>query len=115
LDKVLAFILICVSTLCAQRVEELVTAGDALDEKHRNSEALSLYLKADAQKPNDAEILQRLSKQYAELMRLDPKNDYAWHLLGRWNYALGNFKSLFKSSCPGDLRKASRCLERKGR
>jgi hypothetical protein len=71
LDKVLAFILICVSTLCAQRVEELVTAGDALDEKHRNSEALSLYLKADAQKPNDAEILRHLSKQYAELMLED--------------------------------------------
>jgi hypothetical protein len=63
LDKVLAFILICVSTLCARRVEELVTAGDALDEKHRNSKALSLYLKADAQKPNDAEILRRVSKQ----------------------------------------------------
>ena len=41
--KALAFILICVSTLCAQRVEELVTAGDALDEKNRNSEALSLW------------------------------------------------------------------------
>jgi hypothetical protein len=71
--KALAFILICVSTLCAQRVEELVTAGDALDEKNRNSEALSLYLKADAQKPNDAEILRRLSKQYAQLM-LDAKS-----------------------------------------
>jgi hypothetical protein len=42
--KALAFILICVSTLCAQGVEELVTAGDALDKKNRNSEALSLYL-----------------------------------------------------------------------
>ena len=165
LDKVLAFILICVSTLCAQRVEELVTAGDALDEKHRNSEALSLYLKADAQKPNDAEILRRLSKQYAQLMldaksasekrqlgekaldaaqravtanpnntqthlslaifygrialdeparrkvemsslirqeaetaaRLDPKNDYAWHVLGRWNYELANFNPFLKA------------------
>jgi tetratricopeptide (TPR) repeat protein len=165
LDKVLAFILICVSTLCAQRVEELVTAGDALDEKHRNSEALSLYLKADGQKPNDAEILRRLSKQYAQLMldaksasekrqlgekgldaaqravtanpnntqthlslaifygrialdeparrkvemsslirqeaetaaRLDPKNDYAWHVLGRWNYELANFNPFLKA------------------
>jgi tetratricopeptide (TPR) repeat protein len=165
LDKVLAFILICVSTLCAQRVEELVTAGDALDEKHRNSEALSLYLKADAQKPNDAEILRRLSKQYAQLMLdaksasekrqpgekaldaaqravtanpnntqahlslaivygrialdeparrkvetsrlirqeaetaalLDPKNNYAWHVLGRWNYELANFNPFLKA------------------
>ncbi len=149
----------------AQGVEELVNAGDALDEKNRNSEALSIYLKADAQKPNDAEILRRLSKQYAQLMldaksdsekrqlgekalvaarravtanpnnsqahlsraivygrialneparrkiemsrlvkqeaetavRLDPKNDNAWHVLGRWNYEVANFNPILKA------------------
>ena len=31
---------VCVTALCAQGIEELVSAGDALDEKNRNSEAL---------------------------------------------------------------------------
>jgi hypothetical protein len=42
--------------------------GDALDEQNRNSERLAIYLKADAAQPNDAEILRRISKQYAQLM-----------------------------------------------
>jgi tetratricopeptide (TPR) repeat protein len=71
--KAFASLFFCVSTLCAQVVGELVTAGDALDRRNRNSEALSAYLKADAQKPNDAEILWRLSKQYAQLM-MDAKS-----------------------------------------
>ena len=163
--KVLASFLICVSTLCAQGVDEVLTEGDALDEKNRNSEALSVYLKADAQEPNDARVLRRVSKQYSQLMldaksagekrqlgekaldaaqravtanpndsqahlalavaygrialdqparrkvetsrlvrqeaetaaRLDPKNDYAWHVLGRWNYELANFNPILKA------------------
>jgi tetratricopeptide (TPR) repeat protein len=163
--KVFASLFFCVSTLCAQVVGELVTAGDALDRRNLNSEALSAYLKADAQKPNDAEILWRLSKQYAQLMldaksdsergrlgqkaldaaqravaadpnnaqahlalaivygrialnepprrkvemsslirqegetaaRLDPKNDNAWYVLGRWNYEIANFNPVLKA------------------
>lgn len=159
-----AFLLLVASTLHAQ-VPELITAGDALDQQNRNSEALSLYIKADATKPNDSEILRRISKQYAQLMldattssertelsrkaldaakravaadpnnaqahlslaivygrialnepprrkiemsrlikleaetaaRLDPKNDYAWHVLGRWNYEIANFNPLLKA------------------
>jgi Flp pilus assembly protein TadD len=30
-------------------------------------------------------------------LRLDPKNDYAWHVLGRWNYELANFNPLLKA------------------
>ena len=71
--KVLASLLICASTLYAQSVDELLTSGDALDEKNRNSEALSVYLKADAQEPNDAKVLRRVSKQYSQLM-LDAKS-----------------------------------------
>jgi tetratricopeptide (TPR) repeat protein len=158
-------VLVCfASTLYAEDAGDLITAGDALDEKNRNSEALAFYTKADAQKPNDAEILRRISKQYAQLMldakssaermqlgqkalgaakravasdpnnsqahlalaivygrialneparrkiemsrfikqeadasvRLDPKNDYAWHVLGRWNYEIANFNPLLK-------------------
>jgi tetratricopeptide (TPR) repeat protein len=160
--KAFAFLLLVASTLA--QVPELITAGDALDQQNRSSEALSLYIKADAIKPNDSEILRRISKQYAQLMldattsseraelgrkaldaakravaadpnnaqahlslaivygrialnepprrkiemsrlikleaetaaRLDPKNDYAWHVLGRWNYEIANFNPLLK-------------------
>ena len=163
--KAFASLLFCASSLYAQVAGELVTAGDALDRRHRNSEALSAYLKADAQKPNDAEVLWRLSKQYAQLMmdtkiasekarlarkaldaaqravaadqnnaqahlslaivygrialneparrkvemsrlirqeaetaaHLDPKNDNAWHVLGRWNYEVANFNPVLKA------------------
>jgi len=162
--KAFAFLLLVASTVHAQ-APELITAGDALDQQNRNSEARSLYVKADAIKPNDSEILRRISKQYAQLMldattsseraelgrkaldaakravaadpdnaqahlslaivygrialnepprrkiemsrlikleaetaaRLDPKNDYAWHVLGRWNYEIANFNPLLKA------------------
>ena len=162
--KVFAFLLLVASTLHAQ-VPELITAGDALDQQNRNSEALALYIKADAKKPNDSEMLRRISNQYAQLMldatssseraelgrstldaarravaadpnnarahlslaivygriafnepprrkiemsrlikqeaeiaaRLDPKNDYAWHVLGRWNYEIANFNPVLKA------------------
>lgn len=162
--KVFAFLLLVASTLHAQ-VPELITAEDALDQQNRNSEALALYIKADAKRPNDSEILRRISKQYAQLMldatsssekaelgrsaldaarravaadpnnaqahlslaivygriafnepprpkiemsrlikqeaeiaaRLDPKNDYAWHVLGRWNYEIANFNPVLKA------------------
>ncbi len=163
--KAFAFLFLVVLTCRAEGIEELVAAGDALDKKNRNAEAVSFYLKADAQKPNDAEILWRVSKQYSQLMvdakssserkrlgqlalaaaqkavaadpansqahlslaiaygrialnepprrkiemsklvrqeaeaaaRLDPKNDYAWHVLGRWNYEIANFNPLLKA------------------
>ena len=60
--------------------------------------------------------MSRLIKQEAETAaRLDPKNDYAWHVLGRWNYEVANFNPGPEGSCPGHLREASRCIERKGR
>ncbi len=161
----LPFLLMCAAALHAEGPEKLVPAGDALDEKNKNSEALSFYLEAAAQSPNDAEILRRISKQYAQLMldapdsrekkllgekaidaakgavkadpansqahlalaiaygrvaldesarrkvemsrlvqqeaeaaaRLDPRNDLAWHVLGRWNYELANFNPVLKA------------------
>jgi tetratricopeptide (TPR) repeat protein len=163
--RVLALFLCAVATLQAQSVSDLITAGDALDAKNKNSEALALYLQADASNPNDAEILRRISKQYNQLMldaktstertdlgqkaldaakravaadpnnaqahlslaivygrialneaprrkvelsriikqeaetaaRLDPKSDYAWYVLGRWNYEIANFNPVLKA------------------
>jgi tetratricopeptide (TPR) repeat protein len=163
--KAVALLFLVALTCHAEGIEELVAAGDALDKKNKNAEALSFYLKADTQKPNDAEIVWRVSKQYSQLMvdakstaerkrlgqlalaaaqravaadsanaqahlslaiaygrialnesprrkiemsklirqeaeaaaRLDPKNDYAWHVLGRWNYEIANFNPLLKA------------------
>ena len=62
----------------AQSASDLVSAGDALDAKHRNQEAVDFYLKADA------------------AIRLNPKSDYAWHVLGRWNYELANLNAALR-------------------
>jgi len=148
----------------AQSAGDLLRAGDSLDAKLRNQEALEIYLKADALQPNNAEILRRIAKQYSQLMvsesrspenkelarkaldyaqravksdpananahlslaicygkaaflesarrriemsrlireeaeaalRLDPRSDYAWHVLGRWNYELANFNAALR-------------------
>jgi tetratricopeptide (TPR) repeat protein len=148
----------------AESAGDLLRAGDALDAKLRNQEALEIYLKADALQPNDAEILRRIAKQYSQLMvsesktpenrelarkaleyaqravkidpnnanarlslaicygkaaflesakrriemsrlireeadaalRLDPGSDYAWHVLGRWNFELANFNAALR-------------------
>ena len=186
--KVLALLLCFASVLKAQSVQELVTMGDALDEKNQNSDALALYVKADAIKPNNAEILRRLSKQYAQLMldassssakadlggkaldaakravaadpnnsqahlalaivygrlaldesarrkielsrlikqeaetaaRLDPGNDLAWYVLGRWNYEIANFNPVLKALAQtiygklpdASMEKAVECFQR---
>ena len=163
--KAFLFLFSCVSILGAQGVEELIAEGDALDRKNKNFEAVAFYLKADSQKPGEARILWRISKQYAQLMmdaksaserkrlgqkaldaaqgavsadpedsqahlslaiaygrialneparrkvelsrlirqeaetaaRLDATNDYAWHVLGRWNYEVANFNPVLKA------------------
>ena len=148
----------------AQSAGDLLRAGDELDTKNRNQEAVDIYLKADALQPNDAEVLRRIAKQYPLLvvsesrapenrklaskavdyarravksdpgnaiahltlsicygkaaflesarrriemsrlireeaetaLRLDPGLDYAWHVLGRWNYELANFNAALR-------------------
>ena len=148
----------------AQSAGELLRSGDALDAKHRNQEALVVYLQADALQPDDAEILRKIAKQYSQqvvsesrspenkelarkaldfalravkcdpdnanarlslaicygkaaflegarrriemsrmirdeaeaALRLDPGSDYAWHVLGRWNYELANFNAALR-------------------
>jgi len=148
----------------AQSAADLLRAGDVLDAKHRNQEAVGIYLEADAIQPNDAEILRRIAKQYSQqvvsesrspenrelarkaldyaqravrsdpgnanahlslaiccgkaaflegarrriemsrlirgeaeaAIRLDPGSDYAWHVIGRWNYELANFNAALR-------------------
>ncbi|MGA7391306.1 MAG: hypothetical protein WBL40_14465 [Terrimicrobiaceae bacterium] len=71
--KAFLFLFSCVSILGAQGVDELIAEGDALDRKNKNFEAVAFYLKADSQKPGEARILWRISKQYAQLM-MDAKS-----------------------------------------
>ena len=153
------------AAIYAQPVEELILRGDGFDAKNQNQEALVVFLEADKLKPNDAEILRRVAKQYDQLgvaassktekiklcqqsldnalravkvgpqnakahlclaivygrqaqfegarrkveisrlikqeaetaARLDPREDYAWHVLGRWNYELANFNPVLKA------------------
>jgi tetratricopeptide (TPR) repeat protein len=172
----------------AQSPDDLLRAGDELDAKNRNQEAVEIFLKADALQPNDAEILRRIAKQYSLLvvselrspanrdlarkavdygrravksdpgnaiahlslaicygkaaflesarrriemsrlireeadtaLRLDPELDYAWHVLGRWNYELANFNAALKflaSAIYGKLpdasnERAAECFEK---
>jgi tetratricopeptide (TPR) repeat protein len=147
----------------AEPAADLIQQGDTLDAKNQNAAALALYLKADQLEPGDAEVLRRISKQYAQEMadapadqkealgekalgyskravqagpddsqahlslaivygkiaflksarermeyshlikqeaekaiELDPKNDLAWHVLGRWNYEVANLSGALK-------------------
>jgi len=146
----------------AQTADDLVKQGDALDAKDGNAAAVEIYLQADKLRPNDAEILRRIAKQYAQQIAdavadqtelgakaldyatravkadpdnaqahlalaivygkvsflksakekmqysrgihdeteksiaLDPKNDLAWHVLGRWNYEIANLSGPVK-------------------
>ena len=46
----------------------LLEEGDALCEQNRNSEALAVYLQAQALREPDAELLHRIAKQYAQMI-----------------------------------------------
>ena len=45
---------------------ELIVKADALDKQGRNQEALGVCLEAEKLSPDDAEVLRRVAKQYAE-------------------------------------------------
>lgn len=172
--------LIAASCIRAQEadVSTLIAKGDTLDHELRSEEALDVYLEASKLRPDDAEILARISKQlsdsvvdisdrpeqierakkaksYAEkavkadgnsakahlalavccgklayyeepaerialsrkvkieterAIELDPKNDLAYHLLGRWHYEVANLNSVLLTlvkAIYGGLPKAS--------
>lgn len=65
----LAAALFCTALpLAAQSTGDLIARGDALDKRHKNREALEVYLQAAAIGPEDADVLRRLAKQYSQLM-----------------------------------------------
>lgn len=142
----------------------LVAKGDALDKQLQSRQALEVFLEAAQASPNDAEVLRRIAKAYAELMvetdskaqqkdlglkavdyakravaadprnaqahlalaicygrvapllatqtkinhsklvkvhvekslALDPSSDYAYHVLGAWNYELAGLNPVLR-------------------
>ena len=148
----------------AQDAAELIAKGDAADVKFLPEEALQHYLPAEKLRPDDAELLVKIARQYIYRMgelttpeakiesgktglayaeravklsprlsdahlaisiclgkitqqqgnrekvvaskriketaeravKLDPKNDYAWHILGRWHQALAGMSPIVR-------------------
>jgi tetratricopeptide (TPR) repeat protein len=54
-------------------IAEAIRKADALDKQGRNQEALAVCLEAEKLSPDDAEVLRRVAKQYAETV-LDAKD-----------------------------------------
>lgn len=145
-------------------VDALIAKGDALEEQLKNKEALVVYLEADKISPNNSVVLQRISKQYGQMMadtsnkgeqkrlgelaldyalrskaanprsadarlavaicygkvaffegpgkkieysrmvkdeaeaavKLNPRLDYGWHVLGRWQYEMATLNPALK-------------------
>jgi tetratricopeptide (TPR) repeat protein len=157
-------LLLSASGLVASDYQTLVAKGDALDVQFKAKEALEYYLPAEKLRPDDAELLVKIARQYIYLMgeltvvadriasgkkgleyseraakvdprssdahlaisislgkitqlqgnrekveaskrikeeaelavKLNPQNDYAWHLLGRWHQALAGMNSIIR-------------------
>lgn len=69
------------STLSAASVDDLLREAQAAEAKLDSSRALELYLQADRIKPDDALILQKIARQYSDLVVDQPtaetKKQYA--------------------------------------
>jgi tetratricopeptide (TPR) repeat protein len=146
----------------AEDAASLIQKGDVYDKQFKHEEALKYYLPAEQERPEDAELLIRITRQYIYAMadessksaklalgqkalsyaeraakadprnsnaqvaialslgklgqiqgnkekvayskrikecaekatRLDPSNDYAWHILGRWHQGVAGANSI---------------------
>jgi hypothetical protein len=70
-----ASVLVSASSFAAD-VAPLIAKVDTLDVQGKNADALAISLEAEKLAPNDAEVLRRVAKQYAEAV-LDAKGDAA--------------------------------------
>ena len=157
-----AALLVCSTVVRAESPNDLITKGDALDEKLQATEALQFYLPAEKLQPKNVRLLVRIARQYRHLLadatsreeklrlggialeyaqraatlapndseaqlsiaisygkmlplmgtkdqmeasrriketvdkaiKLDPRNDLAWHVLGRWHRVLSDVNML---------------------
>ncbi|HTL51298.1 MAG TPA: hypothetical protein VL860_01855 [Planctomycetota bacterium] len=89
----LAFLLLF-SVLPAASVDDLVREGLAAEARQECARALELFLQAAAAKPDDAFILQKIARQYSDLVAdqdtVEAKRTFATHALdyARRSYAL---------------------------
>ncbi len=106
--------------LAKQKAQLMLDAKSSAERKQLGSEALDAAQRAVAADPKSAEAhlalsivygrlaqdesaprkveLSRLIRDEAEIAaKLDPKEDYAWHVLGRWNYEMANFNAVLKA------------------
>jgi tetratricopeptide (TPR) repeat protein len=106
----------------ARQYRHLMSDATALEDKLKYGEVALLYVeRAVALAPNDSEIQLAVAITYAKLLpfkggnrekmeasrrikvaadatlKLDPKNDLGWHILGKWNYVLANIGKLKKT------------------
>lgn len=166
------------ASLARADFDELVKSGDVFDAKFQSEQALKYYLPAEKLEPKNADLLVKISRQYAlrmndlpkdadkiascrtglayaeravatapgecdphlsvaiclgkltpflgnkerveasrqikisadKAVKFDPKNDYAWHILGRWHQSLANIggvSRMFASAVYGGLPDAS--------
>jgi tetratricopeptide (TPR) repeat protein len=83
--------------LAVAAAEEAVRI-DPDDSASRLTLAISLGRAAQLESPRtQVEMSKRIQEEAAMATRLNPREDYAWHVLGRWNYELANFNPLLKS------------------
>jgi tetratricopeptide (TPR) repeat protein len=115
-----AHILVCI----AREYRHLLGDATQVDEKLRlGGIALDYSLRAAALAPNDSEAQlapaitygkmlpfqsgklqfsgsQRIKESADKALKLDPKNDIAWHILGRWHRALADISMLKRLFAP---------------
>lgn len=106
--------------LAKQKAQLMLDAKSSAERKQLGAEALDAAQRAVAADPKSAEAhlslaivygrlaqdesarrkveLSRLIRDEAEIAaKLDPREDYAWHVLGRWNYEMANFNAVLKA------------------
>lgn len=106
--------------LAKQKAQLMLDAKSSAERKQLGTEALDAAQRAVAADPKSAEAhlslaivygrlaqdesarrkveLSRLIRDEAEIAaKLDPREDYAWHVLGRWNYEMANFNAVLKA------------------
>ncbi len=76
MSRLAALFLLLASVLAAAPADDLVREGLAAEARLDSTRALALFQQADAAKPNDAFILQKIAKQYSDLVP-DQKTDAA--------------------------------------
>jgi tetratricopeptide (TPR) repeat protein len=114
--RFLPLFLLLLSGLSAASVDELVHEGLAAEMRQDSPRALQLFQQADTAKPNDAFILQKIAKQYSDLVpdqRTDAaQKQFAIHALdyAQRSFALEPTNAVYALSlaiCHGRLALAS--------